>query len=207
MGVAGAVGWDVNVNAQHNRLLPKDGEGLSSGKRFLKKAGITLDRKKAHNDMPPFRMRTVPYDVWRKHYAKDKDGNYMGTHAPAEDCLLKPEDVEKWSAEEPETYADTYTRGRRALPGYGDVKDHDFSLPEYVDRTEEGYSGDMIGEPECAAEQTVLDARASSSYQAPPGRQRSSGRTMDGKTTEQIIAAASAREANKPKSGWRKLLS
>lgn len=207
MGAAGAVNWDENVNAQYNRLLPKDDEELSSGKRFLKKAGITRDRKKAHKDMPPFRMRTVPYDVWRKHYAKDKDGNYMGTHAPAEDCLLKPADVEKWSAEEPETYADTYTRGRRALPGYRDVKDHDSSLPEYVEKTEGVYSGDKTGVPKSAAQQTVLDANQPSQHQAPPMRQGSSGRTIDGKTTEQIIAEASAREANKPKSGWRKLLS
>lgn len=206
MGVAGAVNWDENVNAQHNRLLPKHDQQLSSGKRFMKKAGLTRDRKKTHKDMPPFRMRTVPYDVWRRHYAKDKDGNYMGTHAPAEDCLLKPADVEKWSAEEPETYADTYTRGRRALPGYGDITDQDSSLPEYVEEIEGGYSGDKKGEQKDAAEATVLDASQSSEHQARPGTQGLSGRTFDGRTVEQIVAAASAREANQPKSGWRKLI-
>ena len=185
-GVADAISWDANVNSQHNRPLPKGDESLSGKKKFLKKAGVTKDRKKAHEEMPPFRMRTVPYDVWRKHYAKDKDGNYMGTHAPAEDCLLKPEDVEKWSAEEPETYADTYTRGRRALPGYGDVEDGQSSAPPPFEAAgvQEGLAGEGA-----------------------PVRQGSSGRTIDGKTTEQIIAEAQAKEANKPKKSWRKLIS
>jgi hypothetical protein len=129
-----------------------------------------------------------------------------GHPLPGGGLSLKPEDVEKWSAEEPETYADTYTRGRRALPGYGDINDHDSSLPEYVDKTEEGYGGDKTGESKSDAQQTVWDASQSSQHQAPPGRQGPSGRTIDGKTTEQIVAAASAREANRPKRGWRNLL-
>ena len=46
----------------------------------------------------------------------DKDGNYKGTHAPAEDCLLKPEDVQRWRLGDAVTRADKWTRGREALP-------------------------------------------------------------------------------------------
>ena len=185
-GAADVISWNAGLNSQHNRPLPKGDDRLSSKKKVLKKAGLTTERKKAHEDMPPFRMRTVPYEIWRKHYAKDKDGNYMGTHAPAEDCLLKPEDMEKWSAEEPETYADTYTRGRRALPGYGDVEDGQLSAPPPFETG--GAEEDHAGE-------------------AAPMRQGSSGRTIDGRTTEQIIAEAQAKEANKPKRSWRELIS
>jgi hypothetical protein len=80
---AGAVKWDENVIAQHNRLLPNDGKELSSGKRSLENGCIMRDRKKAQKDMLPFRVRIVPYDIWRKHYTEDKDGNYIGTHSPA----------------------------------------------------------------------------------------------------------------------------
>lgn len=54
----------------------------------MRKVGLTTQRKRAgeEDDLPPFVMRQVPYDTWRKHYAKDKDGNYRGLLA----CVSLP---------------------------------------------------------------------------------------------------------------------
>ena len=93
------------------------------------------------NNIPPFVMKNVPYDEWRRHYAKDADGNYRGTHAPAQDCLLKPHDVEKWQCkmdEEEEigdkgkenSWTKQYTRGNQALPVYAEVVE-DGMVPGY----------------------------------------------------------------------------
>ncbi|EHY58050.1 hypothetical protein ABEF92_003742 [Exophiala dermatitidis] len=82
------------------------------------------------NNLPPFVMRQIPYDIWRKHYAKDKEGNYRGTHAPAEDCLLKPSDVQKWRLGDEITAADRWTRGSEVLPVYAEVS-ADEPVPEY----------------------------------------------------------------------------
>ena len=58
------------------------------------------------------------------------DGNYKGMHAPAEDCLLKPHDVERWTfkgegGEEAESngWGRKFTRGKEALPVYNEVKE------------------------------------------------------------------------------------
>ncbi|EXJ95273.1 hypothetical protein A1O1_00393 [Capronia coronata CBS 617.96] len=119
-----SIGWEHNGpvrDPEHSRR-----------KSFLRKVGLTSRRERdaAADDLPPFVLRQIPYDVWRKHYAKDKDGNYRGTHAPAEDCLLKPEDVQKWRLDDPVTKADTWTRGREALPVYADVC-AEGPVPEY----------------------------------------------------------------------------
>lgn len=82
------------------------------------------------SDKPPFIFRTVPYDTWRKHYAKDKDGKYQGTHAPAEDCLLKPDDVLKWRLGEATGQADRWTRGSEVLPVYAEVQALE-QVPDY----------------------------------------------------------------------------
>ena len=87
-------------------------------------------------------MRSVPYETWRKHYAKDKDGNYKGTHAPAEDCLLKPDDLMKWRFEEGTSYGDRWTRGKEILPVYEEAAAHP-RVPEY----EADYDGPPREEP------------------------------------------------------------
>ena len=128
--VAGAISFDESLNWQHNKAVE---EGpVSRRKSLFRKAGLTTQRKRANeeDDLPPFIMRQIPYDTWRKHYAKDKDGNYKGTHAPAEDCLLKPDDVEKWRLGAPVTKADKWTRGSEALPVYAEVR-AEGTLPEY----------------------------------------------------------------------------
>lgn len=97
----------------------------------------------------------------------------MGLKAPAEDCLLKPADVAKWSADAPKTKGDLWTRGSLALPVYNE-EEHRNELPEYVK------------DPEPVA---ALDVAPSD----PTVRQSSF--TADGKTTQQIIEEAKAKSA------------
>lgn len=125
-------------------------------------------------------------DRWRKHYAKDKEGRYRGTLAPAEDCLLLPEDVELWRLGDPETKADLWTRGKAALPVYDEH--HEELLPQYS-RDYDGPSTQEL-KPESGRPQV---AERSSSFMA------------DGKTSEQIISEARAKlEADKNKNkSWK----
>jgi hypothetical protein len=102
------VGYDDRLNWEHFQ----SNEPTEPGRRksLFRKLSLTTQRKRAsqEDDIPPFIMAQIPYNTWRKHYAKDKDGNYRGTHAPAEDCLLKPEDVEKWRHGDAVTLADKW---------------------------------------------------------------------------------------------------
>lgn len=129
---------------------------------------------------------------WRKHYAKDKNGRYHGTLAPAEDCLLLPEDVEKWRLGEPETKADLWTRGKEVLPVYGQIHEEDANaLPEYSER----YDGPPPEEPR-------LPSVSSNEGQASVSS--ASGFSADGKTSQQIIEEAKAKHAEKNrKKGWK----
>ena len=129
IGAADAFNWDDAINWQHNQPISTP-EQAGRRKSLLKRAGLTTERYKRNPDTPPYIFRQVPYDVWRKHYAKDKDGNYKGTHAPAEDCLLKPDDVQKWNFGEAKTYADKWTRGKEVLPVYAEVREDGY-VPEY----------------------------------------------------------------------------
>ena len=139
---------------------------------------------------------------WRKHYAKDKHGRYHGTHAPAEDCLLLPPDVEIWRLDDPETKADLWTRGKTALPVYDETQHDDaHTLPEYS----ETYDGPA---PEEARPDAVNWATGSDAVVgvAPARNQKASSFTADGKTSEQIIAEAkekaAARKADR-KGTWK----
>jgi hypothetical protein len=80
-----ALNWRPS-EADEARHRPKP-----ASKNLLKRGGLTTARQKANPHLPPFVTKQVPYETWRKHYAKDKDGNYKGTHAPAEDYLLRPQ--------------------------------------------------------------------------------------------------------------------
>lgn len=226
LGAAGTMNWDERVNWSHNEPIDKP-ENPSKAKKFLRKSGLTTQRAKANPDLPPFTMRQVPYDVWRKHYAKDKDGNYRGTHAPAEDCLLKPDDVQKWRLGEAKTQADRWTRGSEVLPVYAEVKET-AAVPEY----EYDYDGPPRMDALPAIEEPRLeeeDARLAEymenrnkrvevpvdSATAPSLRSQSnpthvpvqstSGFMADGKSTAEIIEEARAR--GKPKRSWRDSLS
>jgi hypothetical protein len=130
VGAAGTFGWDEALNWQHNE--PIEQADKPRKKSIMMKIGMTPERQRRSKDngFPPYTMRQVRYETWRKHYAKDAEGNYRGTHAPAEDCLLKPDDVAKWRLEAPRTIGDLYTRGPSALPSYHEVA-ADGNVPEY----------------------------------------------------------------------------
>ncbi|KAJ9651691.1 hypothetical protein H2198_009038 [Neophaeococcomyces mojaviensis] len=186
IGASEAIAWDESINWQHNDDTNKE-EEVSKRKQFMRKAGLTTQRKRLHEDVPNFTFREVPYDVWRKHYAKDKDGFYQGTHAPAEDCLLKPEDVAKWRLEAPKTKADQYTRGRDALPVYDEAPSTP-EVPAYTEDYDRPTRVDSIVPPD--------DPRRTSSF------------TADGKTSEQIIREAEEKAKIKKsrKESWRGML-
>lgn len=145
---ADAFGWDESLNwSQNAPLHHSTNQPASHSQRkpsLAKKMGFTTKRERANpeSDLPPFVMRSVPYDTWRKHYAKDKDGNYKGTHAPAEDCLLLPDDLQKWRFEEGTNYGDRWTRGKEVLPVYEEATAHP-RVPEY----EVDYDGPPRDEP------------------------------------------------------------
>lgn len=136
VGMADAFNWDEALNwSQNAPLHHSTNQPASHSQRkpsLAKKMGLTVRRERANpkSDLPPFVMRSVPYETWRKHYAKDKDGNYKGTHAPAEDCLLKPDDLQKWRFEEGTGYGDRWTRGKDVLPVYEEAAAHP-RVPEY----------------------------------------------------------------------------
>ena len=225
-----AISFDERINWSHNEPINRDEESVGKTKKFFRKAGATTQRRKVNPDTPPFILRQVPYDVWRKHYAKNKDGDYRGTHAPAEDCLLRPDDVQKWRFGEPVTQADRWTRGPEALPVYAEVRETS-AVPEY----ELEYDGPPRSEPPLAAiEEPVLDeedarlaahverrqthsgnastpapqtsirsqSTANATDSLPSTKRPSQGRTIaEGKTAAQIIAEA--REKGRPKRGWK----
>ena len=225
-----AISFDERINWSHNEPIDKDPEPVSKTKKFLRKAGATTQRSKANPDTPPFILRQVPYDVWRKHYAKDKDGNYRGTRAPAEDCLLKPDDVQKWRFGEVVTQADRWTRGPEALPVYAEVRETS-AAPEY----ELDYDGPPPSEPTLSAiEESNLDEddarlaahaerrQTHSGYPSvyipqsskrsqsiataleplsPTKRPSQSRYVAEGKTAAEIIEEA--KEKGQPKRGWK----
>lgn len=188
IGTADAFAWDEAVNWQHNDAAEEPDP--SRRKSFLRKIGMTTQRKRTgeDEDLPPFRMRQVPYDTWRKHYAKDKDGNYRGTHAPAEDCLLKPDDVKKWRLGDAVTKGDRWTRGSEALPVYAEVR-AEAAAPDY----DADSRGDTLSiDADCHrldSNSTPLDPDSSSI----PRRKT----IADGKTAEEIIAEARSKSTNK----------
>ena len=226
LGPAEAFSWDESLNWQHNDPIEEKDVGKAKG--FLRKTGITTQRKKANPDLPPFVLRQIPYDTWRKHYAKDKDGNYHGTHAPAEDCLLKPHDVEKWRLGDPVTKGDRWTRGKEALPVYAEVNEtaavpeyeHDYDGPPRSDPPTHGMPDSVTLEPEDDQLASHLEKRSSrltstssggsqpqrntSTASVPmPVNERPANRQIiaNGKTAQEIIAEAGSK--GKPKLGWK----
>lgn len=203
-GIAAAdcFNWDERINWTHNEPVdqPKSGLGNGNGegegegggskeKRSLRKRmGLTTERKKRNEDVPPFQFRQVPYDEWRKHYAKDAEGNYRGTHAPAEDCLLKPEDVAKWRLGEARTKADLWTRGTERLPVYEEVR-AEGEVPGYHDVGERETEGEGRDEQPQRYEQV-----AAMQEQTAPRRE-----IMNGMTAEEIIAAQKEKQKTRPK--------
>lgn len=62
VGTADAFAWDEAVNWSHNQKIDQTPSDPKGAKKFMKKIGVSTERKKA-NDMPPFIMRKVPYDT------------------------------------------------------------------------------------------------------------------------------------------------
>ena len=58
-----------------------------------KKSFFTSRRKSSNAN---FTIKQVPRRDYLKHYAKDDDGKYCGSEAPAEDCILRGEDAAKY---------------------------------------------------------------------------------------------------------------
>ncbi|KAF7503378.1 hypothetical protein GJ744_003942 [Endocarpon pusillum] len=48
------------------------------------------------NDLDKFVMRRIQRGEYLKHYAKDEQGAYIGTEGPAEDCILRGDDLETY---------------------------------------------------------------------------------------------------------------
>lgn len=173
---------------------------------FLGMRKTPLRAREKSNDIPPFVFREVTYEVWRKHYAKDKSGRYRGTDTPAEDCLLLPEDVERWRLGPVQTRADLWTRGRDALPGYTSTDiavEGDPSLPEYSEKAlpEEGEapSDSRVLSPVPSRLQRVDTTSSTTS---------TSGFVAEGRTTDQIIRDYQAKHEARKKEDtrWKKVL-
>ena len=53
-------------------------------------------RRLSRDDDQKFVMKKVTRGDYLKYYAKDEDRNYVGTEDPADDCILKVEELVKW---------------------------------------------------------------------------------------------------------------
>lgn len=62
LGPADIFSWDESINWVHNEKIIKPENEPKGAKAWIKKAGLTTQRKKA-TEMPPFIHRQVPYDM------------------------------------------------------------------------------------------------------------------------------------------------
>jgi hypothetical protein len=78
------------------------------------------------NDPANFVMKKVRRGEYLKHYAKDDQGNYSGTGEPAEDCILRGKDLERY-------------RSNRAIAFRNEIAENqtDFSAPIGVEKGED----------------------------------------------------------------------
>ena len=207
VGMAHAFNWDEALNWKQDQPSPQEPAGQRK-KGFFKRT-LTTERKRANpnSELPPFVMKNVPFEMWRKHYAKDKDGNYRGTSTPAEDCLLLPRDVEKWKLKDDAgegngTWADRFTRGKEALPVYGEAIDGQEMVPGYEEDDEgaqengrQDYDRPPPAEPMIEEE---LSEEQQQSDQRPQTRDPDSGLGYDAESErEELLRRNSGRE------GWK----
>jgi hypothetical protein len=69
---------------------PASGEPNDTKKKWWR-------RKSSSSSNPDnFEMKKVRRGEYLKHYAKDDQGNYCGTEEPAEDCILRGKDLERY---------------------------------------------------------------------------------------------------------------
>lgn len=61
---ADAMAWDESIHWRHNESVDADKDKTDSKvTSWRRKAGLTTKRKAAHEKLPPFIFREVPYDV------------------------------------------------------------------------------------------------------------------------------------------------
>lgn len=70
-------------------VLPKGAEQVESDKKKH-----FWSRRKSQNTN--FIMKQMTRGEYLEHYAKDDDGKYIGSGEPAEDCILRGDDVTKY---------------------------------------------------------------------------------------------------------------
>lgn len=92
---------DVNNSASHdaNNAPPSDGKSKKLSFFHRKSIGGGSGGKR---DKQKFAMRNVTRREYLAHYAKDNDGNFVGTEEPAEDCILRGEDLVRYRRQKSE---------------------------------------------------------------------------------------------------------
>jgi hypothetical protein len=69
-------------------------EAVGKGDAPKAKRSIFSRRRKSQTEN--FTMKSITRGEYLKHYAKDDEGKYCGAEAPAEDCILRGEDLIKY---------------------------------------------------------------------------------------------------------------
>lgn len=70
------------------------GEANVQKKKWWRRKSSTANS--SVNDLDNFVLKKVQRGEYLKHYAKDEQGNYIGTEPPAKDCILRGKDLEKY---------------------------------------------------------------------------------------------------------------
>ena len=83
----------LRTSAQEDRCA-SGGADKEKKKRWWRRRSSTSSR--SVNNPDNFVMRRLKRGEYLKHYAKDEHGNYIGTEEPAEDCILKWDDLETY---------------------------------------------------------------------------------------------------------------
>lgn len=63
VGAAEAFSWNERLQWRHNEKIDQPERKVSATKSFMRKAGITTQRKARNEELPPFTFREVPYDM------------------------------------------------------------------------------------------------------------------------------------------------
>ena len=83
------------------------------------------------NNPDNFVMRKIQRGEYLKHYAKDEQGTYIGTEEPAEDCILRGDDLE------------TYRSGRDKM-FRNEIVGNGLKRPALVDVEQDGGDADVF---------------------------------------------------------------
>lgn len=86
---------DINNSTDPSSNNTALAEGRSKKLSFFhrKSSGAGLGGKR---DKQKFEMRSVTRREYLAHYAKDNDGQFVGTEEPADDCILRGEDLVRY---------------------------------------------------------------------------------------------------------------